>query len=81
MISDYFTNTLQGKMFKMFRYLIMGYVHIIDLLKVIEFSAKECIEKSKFLTVYSISYYGQIRYADVYKSSKKKDIKEGDKKI
>ena len=31
-ISDYFTKPLQGKMFKIFRDFIMGYVHINDLL-------------------------------------------------
>ena len=32
MIADYFTKPLRGKMFKMFRDLIMGYLHINDLL-------------------------------------------------
>ena len=51
MIADYFTKPLQGKMFKMFRNLIMGYVHINDILQEIELSDKELVEKSKNVTV------------------------------
>ena len=51
MISDYIKKPLQVKMFKMFRYFIMGYVHINDILQAIEFSAKEHAEKSKNVTV------------------------------
>ena len=40
MIADYFTKPLQGKMFKHFHDLIMGYVHINDLSQAIEFSSK-----------------------------------------
>ena len=47
MIADYFTKALQGKAFKMFRDLIMGYVHINDLLQEIENSIKERVEKPK----------------------------------
>ena len=47
MIADYFTKTLQGKMFKNFHDLIMVYVHINDLLQAIELSAKESVEKSE----------------------------------
>ena len=47
MITEYFTKPLQGKMFKMFRDLIMGYVHINNLFQAIEFSAKEHADKSK----------------------------------
>ena len=47
MIADYFTKPLQGKMFKMFRYLIMVYVNVNDILQAIELSLKESVEKSK----------------------------------
>ena len=36
MIAEYFTKPLQGKMFKIFRDLIMGYVYINDILQAIE---------------------------------------------
>ena len=39
MIAEYFTKLLQGKMFKIFHYLIMEYVHINDQLQAIELSA------------------------------------------
>ena len=51
MISDYFTKPLQGKMFKMFRDLIVGYVHINDLLQANELSVKERADKTKNVTV------------------------------
>ena len=41
MISDYFTKPLQGKLFKLFRDIIMGYKHIGDILADIESNAKE----------------------------------------
>ena len=47
MLDDYFTKLLQGKMFKSFLDLIMGYVHINYLLQAIKFSAKERVDKSK----------------------------------
>ena len=50
MISDYFTKPLQGKMFKHFHDLIMGYVHINDLSQAIEFSSKESVQKSNNMT-------------------------------
>ena len=50
MIADYFTKPMQGNKFRMFRDLIMGYVHINDIFKAIELSAKECVEKSKNVT-------------------------------
>ena len=46
MIADYFTKPLQGKPFKMFRDLIMGYVHINNLLKEIDLSIKERVVKT-----------------------------------
>ena len=46
-------------MFKMFRDLIMGYVHINDLLQAIELSSRERVEKSKNVTVNSITNNGK----------------------
>ena len=40
MIADYFTNILQGKLFKLFRDLIMVYKYIGDVLEDIESTAK-----------------------------------------
>ena len=68
MIADYFTKPLKGKKIKMFCGLIMEYVHINDLLQAIELSAKERAEKSKILTVNSITNNGKISYADVFKA-------------
>ena len=47
MIDDFFTKPLKGKTFKMFRDLIMAYVHINDILQAIDLSAKERVDKSK----------------------------------
>ena len=52
-------------MFKMFRDLIMGYLHINDLLQAIELSSKESVDKSKNVTVNSITDNRKIIYADV----------------
>ena len=49
----------------MFCDLIMGYVHINDLLQENELSAKESVEKSNNVTVNSITNNGKINYADV----------------
>ena len=80
MISDYFTKPLQGKMIKTFRDLIMGYVYINDLLQVIEFSAKEHVQKSKNVTLHSIANNRKRSHVGVCKYSKRMDIKEGERK-
>ena len=59
MIADYFTKPMQGKFFRMFRDLIMGYVHINDIFKAIELSAKEHVDKSKTVTENSITNNGE----------------------
>ena len=74
-IADYFTKALQRKLCKMFCDLIMGYVHINDLLQENELSAKESVEKSNNVTVNSITNNGKINYANVWKASKNKDAK------
>ena len=43
MIAEYFTKPLQGKSFKLFRDLILGYTHILDILSDIESTDKECV--------------------------------------
>ena len=80
MIADYFTKPLQGKMFKMYRDLVMGYVHINDILKAIELSSKKPVDKSKNVAVSSITKNGKISYAEICKSSENKDVKEGEGK-
>ena len=58
----------------MFRDLIMGYVHINDILHEIELSVKERAEQSKKMNVNSITNNRKIRYTDVGKASKNKDV-------
>ena len=64
----------------MFHDFIMGYVHINDILQAIKLPAKEGADKSKKLTVNSITYNRKISSADFCKASKKQDVKEGDRK-
>ena len=45
MLADYFTNSLKGNMFKIFRDAIMGYKPILPL-KSIPVSIKECVENN-----------------------------------
>ena len=77
MIAEYFIKPLQGKMFQVFRNLVMWYVHINDILQAIELSDKEYVEKSK-CDSNSINNNRKIICADVFKALKKKDIKEGE---
>lgn len=69
MMADYFTKPLQGRMFKMFRSVIMGHVHINELLSDPEFLLKECVEKIKIVIKNSgkpnINSTGKATYADV----------------
>ena len=79
MIADYFTKPQHGKIFKMFINLIMGYVHINDILQEIELSAKEPAEKSKNVTVNSITNnrkYAMLTFAKSKKEGLKKKMKE-----
>ena len=45
MLADYFTKPLQGNVFRRFRAVIMGYVHINDLLLDPNLKLKERVEK------------------------------------
>ena len=45
MLADYYTKPLQGNVFRRFRAVIMGYVHINDLLLDPNFKLKERVEK------------------------------------
>ena len=69
MLANYFTKPLQGKAFKLFRDLIMGYAPISTILDAIALSAKERVEKHKLVTESSIIDNGQNSrtYADVVK--------------
>ena len=58
----------------------MGYVHTNDLFQAIELSAKERVQRSKVLTVNSITTNRKRSYADACKASKNKDLKEGERK-
>ena len=72
MIADYFTKPLQGKVFKLFRDLIMGYEPISTILDAIALSAKERVEIQKIVTESSIMNNGRNgrTYADVVKERK-----------
>ena len=50
MIADYFTKPSQGKLFKLFCDLIMGYKHIGDILADIESTAKERVGNQNKVT-------------------------------
>ena len=50
MIADYFTKPLKGKLFKLFRDLIMGYKHIGDILADIKSTAKEHVGNQNKVT-------------------------------
>ena len=63
-------------MIKIFLGFIIGYVHINDIFHSIELSAKEYVEKSKNETIHSIINTRKIRYADVCKVLKNKDLKK-----
>ena len=56
--------------------MIMVYVHINDLLKVIEFLSKERVENSKNGTLNSITNNGRISYAGVRIASKRRTLKK-----
>ena len=58
----------------------MGYVHINDLFQAIEFPAKDFADKSENVTVNSITNDLKRSYAGVWKASKNKDVKEGERK-
>ncbi len=47
MVADYFTKPLQGRMFTLFRNVIMGYTHISELIKLIPIKERVEIEKLK----------------------------------
>ena len=58
----------------------MGCVHIKGIFQVTELSAEERIEKSKDVTVNSITNNGKRNYIEVRKASKDKDVKQAERK-
>ena len=58
----------------------MGCVHINGIFQVTELSAEERIEKSKDVTVNSITNNGKRNYIEVRKASKDKDVKQAERK-
>jgi hypothetical protein len=46
MLADYFTKALQGRLFRLFRDIIMGYVHIDTILLDPSYPLKECVENT-----------------------------------
>ena len=73
MVADYFTKPLQGRPFKLFRDLIMGYAPISTILEAIALSAKERVEKKKLLVTESSIMSNDRTYADVVKEGKRED--------
>ena len=84
MIADYFTKPLQGKQFRLFRDLIMGYMHINDFLKEIDRSIKERVEKQKkvrFVSERSNLNNGKKSWADVVKIQQQPHNKDNEKEV
>ena len=50
MVADYFTNPLQGNVFKLFLDIIIRYKHIEDILADIESTSKECVGNQNKVT-------------------------------
>ncbi len=55
MLADYFTKPLQGKLFRMFRDVIMGYRHINELLLDPTFPLKERVENRDRIVIENVS--------------------------
>ena len=72
-IADYFKNPLQGKLFKLFCDLIMGYKHIWNILADIEFNANESVvNKNKVTENSNLKNSDKFSYAVVLTNSNKK---------
>ena len=85
MLGDYFTKPLQGKPFKRFWNIIMGLVHINDIIDDSVYSIKERVEnrlKDDFNNVIEKRESKSITWADVVsnknKSQKEENINEED---
>ena len=69
MLGDYFTKPLQGNLFRRFRDVIMGKVHINDLLLDPNFKIKERVEKmSKIVIKNSEPKIKHVTYADMVRN-------------
>ena len=76
MLADYFTKPLQGNVFRRFRDVIMGKVHINDLLLDPDFKIKERVEKvSKIVIKKSEPNNNRATYVSVVQNGIKKKIK------
>jgi hypothetical protein len=74
MLVDYYMNSLQGKLFRRFREVIMGYRHINELMLDPELSLKECVENRNNTVVENseenINNNGNKTYAEIVSSKK-----------
>jgi hypothetical protein len=55
MLADYFTKPLQGKLFRNFREVIMGYKHVNELLLDPTFPLKERVENRDKIVIENVS--------------------------
>jgi len=76
MLGDYFTKPLQGNLFRRFRDVIMGKVHINDLLLDPNFKIKERVEKVSNIVIRESGINnghgplnnGHVTYADIVRN-------------
>ena len=72
MLADYFTKPLQGNVFRRFRNVIMGTVHINDLLLDPDFQIKERVEKVSQIVIKKSEPNNKkhVTYADIVRNGK-----------
>ena len=67
MVADSFKNLLQGSLLRRFRYIIMEYVHINDILMDSPFPLKERVKKYKSMTENDEENNSNKLYAEIFK--------------
>ena len=76
MLADYFTKPLQGKLFRRFREVIMGYIHINDLLLDPTFPLKERVENRDKIVIENMGVNNmsseKMTYAQIVRNKKEK---------
>ena len=84
MLGDYFTKPLQGTLFRRFRDVIMGKVHINDLLLDPNFKIKERVEKVSKIVIRKSEINnghvainnGRVTYADMVRNGRNGESNE-----
>ena len=82
MLGDYFTKPLQGNLFRRFRDVIMGKVHINDLLLDPNFKIKERVEKVSKIVIrksginnrHVAPSNGHVTYADMVRNGRNEEL-------